>query len=133
MNIVTSEYIFIKPIKKEINNIINNTILEHNKKYGDNYYRKIEFKYDIQFFDKIKNKTKNITTKNIKKLIIASQGRYELIKTNKLSILIEGRIYKNVINTYMKCDNIPFLWRKFFLNIANNRDYVNKYCKRPFD
>ena len=31
----------------------------------------------------------------------------------------------------MKCNNIPLLWRKFFLNIANNRDYVNNYCNRP--
>ena len=52
MIIVTSEYIFIDPIKNEINNFIDNTILEHNKKYGDNYCRKIEFKYNIQFFDK---------------------------------------------------------------------------------
>ena len=34
----------------------------------------------------------------------------------------------------MKCDNVPLLWRKFFLNIANNnRDYVNNYCNRPFN
>ena len=33
----------------------------------------------------------------------------------------------------MKCDNIPLLWRKFFLNIANNRDNVYKYCNRPFN
>ena len=37
------------------------------------------------------------------------------------------------MNTCMKCDNIPFLWRKFFLNTANNRDYVNEYCNRPFN
>ena len=33
----------------------------------------------------------------------------------------------------MKCNNIPLLWRKFFLNIANNRDYVYKYCNRPLN
>ena len=33
----------------------------------------------------------------------------------------------------MKCDNIPLLWRKFFLNIAHNRDYVNNYCNRPLN
>ena len=66
MIIVTSECIFINPIKNELNNIINNTILEHNKKYGDKYCRKIEFKSNIHFFDKIKNK-RNFTTKNIKK------------------------------------------------------------------
>ena len=32
----------------------------------------------------------------------------------------------------MKCDNFPLLWRNFFLNIANNRDYIINYCNRPF-
>ena len=54
-------------------------------------------------------------------------------KINKLSILIPGKIQKNVKNTDMKCDNIPFLWRKFFWNIAINRDYVNDYCNRPLN
>ena len=31
----------------------------------------------------------------------------------------------------MKCGNIPLLWRKFFLNIAINRDHVINYCNRP--
>ena len=30
----------------------------------------------------------------------------------------------------MKWNNIPLWWRKFFLKIANNRDYVNNYCNR---
>ena len=33
----------------------------------------------------------------------------------------------------MKCGNIPLLWRKIFLNIMNNRDYIGNYCKRPFN
>ena len=33
----------------------------------------------------------------------------------------------------MKCDNIPLLWRKIFLNIPNNRDHIINYCKRPFN
>ena len=33
----------------------------------------------------------------------------------------------------MKCGNIPVLWRKFFWIIANNRDYIIIYCKRPFN
>ena len=46
--------------------------------------------------------------------------------------MIEGGTVKNLIITYMKCNNILLLWRKFFLNIANNRDYVNYYCNRPY-
>ena len=33
----------------------------------------------------------------------------------------------------MKGGNIPTLWRKFFLNIVNNRDYISNYCNRPFN
>ena len=33
----------------------------------------------------------------------------------------------------MKCINIPVLLRIFFLKIANNRDYVNNFCNRPFN
>ena len=32
----------------------------------------------------------------------------------------------------MKCNNIPLLWR-IFLDIANNRDFVNNYCNRPLN
>ena len=105
MLIVTSEYIFQNPNLYEINNIIDNTILEHNKKYGDVFCRNINVKYNIKFSDKIQNKTKYITTTcRIKKTIIASQERYEYIKVNKLINSIEG---ENVINIYMKLKNIP--------------------------
>ena len=46
--------------------------------------------------------------------------------------MMEDRIVKNLIITFMKCNEIPLLWRKFFLNIANNRDYINSLCKRPY-
>ena len=32
----------------------------------------------------------------------------------------------------MKCNIIPMLWRKFFLNMASNRDFVYNFCNRPF-
>ena len=31
----------------------------------------------------------------------------------------------------MKCINLPILWRKFFLIIANNRDCVYNFCDNP--
>ena len=46
-------------------------------------------------------------------------------------ISIKGEIRKNVISTYIKCYNLPLLWRKFFTNIANNRDYIIYHCNRP--
>ena len=46
-------------------------------------------------------------------------------------IAIKREIRKDVISTYMKNNIIPMLWRKFFLNIANNREYINKYWNKP--
>ena len=54
---VTSEYIFLKPIINEINDNLKNTILEL-KKIGDNYFRKMEFKHNIQIFDEMKKQNK---------------------------------------------------------------------------
>ena len=33
----------------------------------------------------------------------------------------------------MKCGKLPLLCRKFFLNIANNRDYVYNFRNRPLN
>ena len=115
-----------------------NTQLEQDQKYGENYCRKIEVRCNIKFFDKMKNKTKNITIRHYlvqygkNETKIASRGRYAVIEPNKLIILLEGNIYRNVINTYMKC-NIPVLWRIIFLIIANNREYKYNFCNRPYN
>ena len=128
------EYIFINPELNEINNIINNTIKDYIEEYDNSYWKRMKYEYDFQFFDKIKNKTKTITnSQGVNKTIAASNGRYKYIEINKFIILIEGDIKKNVIRTYMKCYNNPFLWRKFFLNIVNNRGYIINYCNRPFN
>ena len=132
MNIVI-EYFFINPEINEVENVLNNTLKNYFKKYGISYWKSLDYKYNIRFFDKIKNKTKNITTRHgHKRNIVASNGRYVYIEINTFIILIEGNILKNVISTYMQCGNIPMLWRKFFLNNMNNRDYINNYCNRPF-
>ena len=49
-----------------------------------------------------------------------------------MTLLIEGSISKNVINTYMKCNNIPRLWTIFFLEIVYSRDCVYNFCNRPY-
>ena len=67
----------------------------------------IELKDDTQFFEKIKNKTKNLSTKhNPRKTIIASNRRYEYRQINNFMISIKGEIRKNVISSYMKCYNL---------------------------
>ena len=64
MIIVTSEHVFNNPKLNERNDVVNNTIREHRKKYGDNSLEKgLIMKYNIQFFDKTKYKTENFSTK----------------------------------------------------------------------
>ena len=110
---------------------IDKTLEEYAEKYENSPWY-IELKHNTQFCDKIKNKTKNLSTKhNPRKTIIASNGRYEYRQINNFMISIKGEIRKNVINTYMKCYNVPLLWRKLFTNIANNRDYITNHCNRP--
>ena len=74
-------------------NNLNNTIKHYSEKYGNSYWKRLEYKYNIRFFDKTKNKPKIITTKQgVKKTIIASNGRYEYIEINEFTLLIEGDI-----------------------------------------
>ena len=91
--IVTSEYIYNNPELNELNDIIEKTRLEHDQRYGIDYGSVVKIKFDVKFFGKIKNKTKTFTTKFIEKSIIASQNKYEMIKIDKLSISIDGKIY----------------------------------------
>ena len=127
------EYKYYNPERNEISHFINKTLKEYAKKYGDGDYPwYIEYIYNTQFFDKNKNRTKNISTKhNPKPTVTASNGRYQFVQINNSKISVRGEIKKDVISIYMKCYNKPLLWRKFFLNIANNREYIFNYCNRP--
>ena len=82
----------------------------------------------------MKNKEKSSTNKpGVNRTIIASNGRFEYIEIDKFIFMIEGDIKKNIITTYMKSGNVPLFWRKIFLNIKNNRDYIINYCNIPFN
>ena len=59
---VAFEYNYINLDRDIIRGSVNNKILEHIKNNGDGL-RKIESKYNIEFFDEIRNKTRSITTK----------------------------------------------------------------------
>ena len=62
--IIIIEYIFINPELNEIENIIKNTIKDYIKKYGSSYRERLEKIYNIQFFDKMKNKEEKISQPN---------------------------------------------------------------------
>ena len=123
----TIEYVLINPELVETKNFYKN-LKNYIKKYGNSYWKRLDYKNSLRFFDKIKIKTKYISTNHgPNRTIVASNDRYEYIETKKIVNLIGGDIRKNVISAY-----IPLLWRKFFLNIANNRDDIIKYRRRPF-
>ena len=125
------EYKYYYPERNELSNNIDKTLKDYAQKYENSPWY-MEPKYNTKFFDKLKNKTKNLSTKhNPRKTIIASNGRYEYRQINNFLISIKGGIRKIVISTYMKCYNLPLLWRKFFMNIANNRNYIINHCNRP--
>ena len=73
----------------KISHNLDKTLKEYKEKYGESAWY-VELKYNTQFFDKIKNKTKNLTTrKNPQKTIIASNGRYEYMQINYFMISIK--------------------------------------------
>ena len=121
------EYKYYYPEINEISHIIDKTLKKYREKYEESTWY-IELKYNTQFSDKNKNKTKNLITKRKpRKTIVASNKRYEYMQINSFRISIKREIRKNVISFYMKCFNLPLMWRKFFTNIGNNRDYVISY------
>ena len=92
---ITIEETFINSELNEINKTINNTIKEYIENYGNSYWKRMEYLYHNQFFDKVKNRTKNITNKRgVKRTKVATKGRYEYIDINKFKILTEGKFQK---------------------------------------
>ena len=130
--IVTSENVFINRKLIEITNIIRNTERNHCEKYGQNEIG-IRVLNHVEFFDDrtIKTEIVNIGDYSIiyriNRRIRASNKRYCVTKLNKLLITIETGIKKYVKNTYLKM-KIPMGWRRFFLNITNNTQYIYNYC-----
>ena len=61
--IVTTEYNYNNPLREEISDIVKNTIGEHNDKYCYNPFYKHNEKGNIQFFDNLENKIKNVWVK----------------------------------------------------------------------
>ena len=78
----------------------------------------------------IENKTKNITIEHmniigrVNKIMQSSKRMNKFIRALELTIIIQGRIRRNVVNAYLKCDGIPILWKKHYSKIAHD-----SYCK----
>ena len=118
--------------------IVENTLLEYKRKYGYNNNRTCEIKCITKFLDKIKNETKNITLTcyniigGINKIMQSTKGMCKFIRIIELKIKIQGRINNNIIKIYLRSENIPILWKFFFVRIAIKRDNglksVNQQC-----
>ena len=60
----------------------------------------------------------------------SSSGMYKLIEIIELKNVIEGMVYKNVMDIKLRSENIPLLWKKFFLKVSNERN--NQYNRPKF-
>ena len=99
---VINEYVIYNPENGEINNTVERLKRWHVQKYGrDNIsWYKVTEKAKFDFFDKLKNNTKNVWVEGkrvaycARKREIASKGRFETIKVNKLINTIVGETQK---------------------------------------
>ena len=138
MLVVTREYVWINPNLNEIKNIIKNTHLEYEQKYGYHYNRDVIVKCSVEFFDK-KNETIIILIEcynvfgKIQKVMQSSHIFMKFIRAFELILRIQGRIYENVEIVSLEGDNVRILWKKCFMKIANIRERVahrfNQYCR----
>ena len=57
-----------------------------------------------------------------------------MIKFNKaleLTIRIQGRIHKIIVNDYSKSDDTPIIWKKHYLKMAHDEGYkYNQHCRK---
>ena len=119
--IVTSEYIFNNLKLEETNEIIKNTLLKHDERYGYICNKKVKVKCNTKFFDKIKNDTKKIAFKccnvfgAINKVMHSSTGFIKLTGPIKLMIILERKMNKTIINTYLRSViNFSYIMEKIF-------------------
>ena len=59
----------------------------------------------------------------------SSKGMCNFIRVIQLRNIIQGRIYKNGLNTYLGCSNIPIIWKKHHLKLVHDEGYKhNQHC-----
>ena len=122
----------------ETRNILQNTIEECKKGYGFDLYRDVKVRCVGDFYDKIKKNERKFIIINhyniigeLNKIMQKSRGEIKLIKIIEVKIIIEGRIYKNIMHMYFKSGCMPILWKNFYGRFRYNK-HVNRngkhYC-----
>ena len=114
--IITGEYIYDNIKLNKTCNILQNTIEEYEKEYGFNLYRDVKVRCVAEIDDKRINELKiiiidryNIIVELIK-IMQKSRGEIKLIKIFEVIIIIECRIYINIVDMYFKTECMPKLW-----------------------
>ena len=134
--IITREYVYNNIKLNETRNTVENTLQEYKLKYAVNYRRHVKVKCVAVFLDKIKTETKNITIERynifgeLNEIKQSSDGMCKLIRIIELKIKIERVIQKNETHLCLKSGNIPILWKKNFMKIANDRDILYNRPRR---
>ena len=111
-----SEYVYIK--LNETSKIVENTLQEYEQKYGADYRKIVKVMCVAEFLEKIKNETKNVTIERyyiigeLNKKMQSSKGMIKFIRVIELKVIIKERIYKDILDHFLECENNPFLWKK---------------------
>ena len=122
MIIVTSECDYKINKVDETRNIVENTVLEHEQKYGGKYRKIIKVKCVAEFLDKVINETKNITIERyniigeLNKTMQSSNGMIKFIRVIELKIIIKGRNCIDTLDYSLEGENIPVLGKKMHEN-----------------
>ena len=123
-----SDYVYKNNKLNETRNIIENTLLEYERKYGGKYSRSVKVKCVAKFSDKRINETKNFTIeryniiREVNTTMKSTKWLCIFLRLYELKNIIEGESYENVIDISLKNENYPRLWKIFFFKIANDRD-----------
>ena len=60
----------------------------------------------------------------VQKVMQSTAGSIKFIRVVDFKIIISGKIHRNAENLYLRCENIPILWKKYYAKIANDRECV---------
>ena len=96
----TSEYIYINIKLNETRNIVENTILEYEQKYGAVYLKSVKVECVAEFLDEIKNEIKILIIRRyniieeLNKILQSSNGIIDFIRRDKIRIRIKRGVNK---------------------------------------
>ena len=133
---ITSEYIYNNIKLNETHNIVESTLQEYELKYDVDHQKDVRVNCVVKFSEK--NVTKKIILWRwdingaVNKTLRSSKDTFEIIRIIQLKIILNCRIYTDVIdlNFYLRSEKFPILWKKIFIKIANDRENLYNTPKR---